>query len=269
MFLCNQPVLIHNWRPYTGVSPIAVMVNLGNPSGRTAGRSVVSKHHQGDPAKNYIFSEYGIVTTDGADSYNGSNLGWKFQPNANAFATSPLKLLVSRVPCIANVATTLTFYAKLSAAGVNARFRIIGGRYAGVGSLGTDVVANVTATAWTAHNLVFTPTENCVVEVFFETWGSTSVSATMSGPITLAQNFISGMYVLAPGKNSEPTARGALQATSTLTYVSAATPFFVSDPSTGYEYDKLGRLVKTSWVNGQAQSLVFDTMGNRTSIGAS
>jgi hypothetical protein len=244
--LAVEPVLIQNWQPYTGVSPAAVMFTLGSPgSGRTAGRALVSKQHLADPNKNNIYSEYGLVTTDGADSYNGSGLGWKFQPNANAFATSPLRLLISRVPCAANVQTTLTFYAKLSASGVNARFRIVGGRYAGVGSVGSDVVTNVTATTWTAHNLVFTPTEACVVEIFFETWGSTSVFATVSGPLTLAQSVLSATYVLAPGSKSEPTLRGALQPTSVLAYVAQATPFFVSDPSTSYEYDKLGRLVKT------------------------
>ncbi|MBX9666768.1 MAG: hypothetical protein K2X93_04075 [Candidatus Obscuribacterales bacterium] len=262
--------MIQNWQPYSGVSPAAALFSLGNPSsGRTAGRSLVSKRHLGDPSKNNIYSDYGLITTDGAESYNGSGLGWKFQPNANAFASSPLRLLVSRVPCAANVQTTITFYAKLSAAGVTARYRVIGGRYAGVGSVGSDVIANVTATSWTAHNLIFTPTESCVVEVFFEAWGSTTVSATVSGPITLAQSALSNTYVVAPGSKSEPTARGALQATSVLTFVAQATPFFVSDPSTGYEYDKLGRLVKTSWINGQAQSLNFDTMGNRTSIAAS
>lgn len=266
-----DPVVISNWQPYAGTSPAAIMfVNVGTPgAGRTAGRVLVSKRHQGDPSKNNIYSEYGLVTTDGADSYNGSGLGWKFQPNANAFATSPLRLLVGRVPCAANVQTTLTFYAKLSAVGLNARFRIIGGRYTGVGSPGNDVVTNVTATTWTAHNVVFTPTEACVVEIFFETWGSTSVFATVSGPLSTTQSALSNTYVLAPGAKSEPTARGALQQTSVLTYVAQATPFFVSDPSTSYEYDKLGRLVKTSWINGQAQSLTFDTMGNRTSIGAS
>lgn len=268
--LAIEPVIIKGWTPYTGGSPAAVMYSLGTPgSGRVGGRSLVSKSHQGDASKNNIYSEYGLITTDGADSYNGAGLGWKFQPNANAFATSPLRLLVSRIPCAANVATTITQYAKRSGSGVTARFRIAGGRYPGVGAIGTDVVANVTSTSWAAHNLTFTPTENCVVEVYFEAWGSTSQFATVSGPINLTQNALSGSYVLSPGEKSEPTARGVLQKTDTLNYISEAAPYFVSEPTTLYTYDKLGRLTLTQWANGQSQSVAFDTMGNRTSLATS
>jgi len=268
--LAIEPVVLQNWRPYTGSSPTAVTYTLGSPgAGRTGGRSLVSKRHQGEASKNNIYSEYGLVTTDGADSYNGSGLGWKFQPNSSAFATSPLRLLVSRIPCAANEQTTIRHYAKRSTSGVNARFRIIGGRYAGVGSVGTDIVSTVTATSFTAHDLVFTPSENCVVEVFFEVWGSTTQFATISGPLSLTQNSVNNTYVLAPGAKSEPTSRGALKNTTALTYVTQATPYFVSDPVTSYSYDKLGRLIQTAWINGQSQTVTYDTMGNRTLIAAS
>lgn len=268
--LAVEPIIVKNWKPYTGSSPAATMYSLGSPgAGRVAGRSLVSRSHQGEAAKNNIYSEYGLITTDGADSYNGSGLGWKFQPNANAFATSPLRLLVSRVPCAAGVSTTITHYAKRSGSGISARFRIAGGRYPGVGAVGTDVVANVTSTSFAAHNLTFTPTENCVVEVYFEAWGSTSQFATVSGPLSLTQNAVSGSYVLAPGQRAEPAARGVLQATKTLNYIAEATPYFVSEPTALYTYDKLGRLVMTQWANGQSQSVAFDTMGNRTSLATS
>jgi hypothetical protein len=85
--------------------------------------------------------------------------------------------------------TTIKFWAKHSAvSGINSQLRVPGGRYAGVGSAGVDVVsAAVSGTAYAQYTLTFTPTEACVVDVFFDTWGSTTQNATVSGPVEITQ----------------------------------------------------------------------------------
>lgn len=176
--------VIYSWTQ-NGTAP---KVSLGDPAtGETSGNIVAAHREGGLVANNSIYSDYGTITTTGVTGQSGGS-GWKLSPNANAFASSPLRLNVGKVPCPAGVATTIKYYAQLSAAaGVSAQLRIAGGRYPGVGSPGTDIVAAVAGTAWTQYSLTFTPTENCVVDVFFEAWGSTSLTASVSGPVTITQ----------------------------------------------------------------------------------
>lgn len=180
--------LIYNWTQYTGGSPAKVLTSLGDPStGQTAGNFVTSQKEGGVAANNSIYNDYGVVTTTGVVGQPGSGIAWKLSPNANAFASSPLRLNVGKVACPANMTTYITYWAKFSAAGPSGQFRVFGGRYPGVGSAGSDVVAAVSGTAWTQYTLSFTPTENCVVDVFFEAWGSSTQSATVSGPAVVSQ----------------------------------------------------------------------------------
>ncbi|MBS1994126.1 MAG: hypothetical protein JSS83_26630 [Cyanobacteria bacterium SZAS LIN-3] len=167
----------------------ATKYSLGNPAtGETSGNAIFAHREGAVVANNSIYNDYGVVTTTGVVGQPGTGVGWKLSPNANAFASSPLRLNVGKVPCPAGVATTVKFYAKCSAAsGIGAQLRVVGGRYPGVGSPGTDVTAAVSGTAWTQYSLTFTPTENCVVDVFFEAWGSSSQTATISGPVTITQ----------------------------------------------------------------------------------
>lgn len=176
--------IIYSWTQ----NATATKYSLGDPAvGETSGNIIAAHREGGLVANNSIYSDFGVVTTTGVVGQSGGS-GWKLSPNANAFASSPLRLNVGKVPCPAGVPTTIKYYAQLSAAaGISAQLKIAGGRYPGVGAPGTDVVTAVAGTAWTQYTLTFTPTENCVVDVFFEAWGSTSLTASVSGPVTITQ----------------------------------------------------------------------------------
>lgn len=182
--------VVYNWTQYTGGAPAAVLTKLGSPAtNQASGNTVNSQKEGGNAANNTVYTDFGTVTTTGVVGQPGSGLAWKLTPNAKALADSPLKVNVGKVACPANVPTTIKYWAKHSAAsGISSRLRVPGGRYAGVGSAGADVVsATVSGTAFAQYSVTFTPTENCVVDVFFETWGSTTQNATVSGPVAISQ----------------------------------------------------------------------------------
>jgi hypothetical protein len=139
-------------------------------------------------ANNSVYTDQGVITTTGVVGQPGSGIAWKLSPNANAFASSPLRLNIGKIACPANVPTYVTYWAKFSAAGPSAQLKVFGGRYAGVGSAGTDIVSSpVSGTTFTQYTVSFTPTEDCVVDIFFEVWGSSTQSATVSGPLVVSQ----------------------------------------------------------------------------------
>lgn len=180
---------ISGWTQYTGGAPAAVLTSLGSPvAGQTAGNTVSAQKEAGVAANNTTFSDYGTVTTTGVVGQPGSGIAWKLTPNTNALVGAPLSINVGKILCPANVATTVKYWAKLSAAGPTAQLRVAGGRYAGVGSAGTDVVsAAITATVFTQYSVTFTPTENCVVDVFADVYGSTTQNLVVSGPVVVSQ----------------------------------------------------------------------------------
>jgi hypothetical protein len=177
-------LVVYNWTP----NGTATKYSLGDPAtGETANNVIFSHREGGTVANNSIYTDYGTITTNGVVGESGAGVGWQLAPNANAFASSPLRLNVGKVACPAGILTTVTFWAKFSAAGPSAQLKIFGGRYPGVGSPGSDITAAISGTSWAQYSLAFTPTENCVVDVFCEAWGSSSQSVTISGPVTITQ----------------------------------------------------------------------------------
>jgi len=180
--------VISDWTQYTGGAPAAVLTSLGSPgTGRTSGNTVNSQREAGNAANNTTYTDYGTVTTTGVVGQPGSGIAWKLTPDTDALSGAPLSIAVGKVACPANMTTYITYWAKLSAAGPTARLRVAGGRYPGVGSAGTDIVAAISATAWTQYTVSFTPTENCVVDVFADIWGSTTQNLVVSGPVVISQ----------------------------------------------------------------------------------
>jgi hypothetical protein len=175
---------VYNWTQYAA----GTLTSRGDPAvGQTANNTVSSHREGGVAANNSIYSDYGTITTTGVVGEPGSGIGFKLSPSANAFASSPLRLNVGKVACPANVTTTITYWAKFSAAGPSAQLKVFGGRYPGVGSAGTDIVSAISGTSWTQFSIAVTPTENCVVDVFAEVWGSSTQSLTISGPVVISQ----------------------------------------------------------------------------------
>lgn len=176
--------MINNWTQ----NGTATKVSLGNPAaGETSGNVVLSQKEGGVAGNNTIYSDYGTITSTGIVGQPGTGIGWRLSPNAYAFASSPLSLNVGKVACPANVSTQITYWAKLSAAGPTARLRVFGGRYAGVGSPGTDVTVAISGTSWAQYTITVTPTEACVIDLYAEVYGSSTQSLTVSGPIVISQ----------------------------------------------------------------------------------
>jgi hypothetical protein len=150
---------------------------------------VVSSQKEGGVAgNNTTYTDYGTVTTTGVVGQPGSGIAFKLTPDTDALSGSPLSINVGKIACPANVATTVKYWAKLSAAGPTARLRVQGGRYAGVGSAGTDVVsAAITGTTYAQVSVTFTPTEYAVVDIFADVWGSTTQNLVVSGPVVVTQ----------------------------------------------------------------------------------
>ncbi len=181
--------VVYNWTQYTGGAPAAVLTSLGSPgAGLTNGNSVSSQKEGGNAANNTTYTDYGTVTTTGVVGQPGSGIAFKLTPDTDALSGSPLSINVGKVACPANVPTTVKYWAKLSAAGPTARLRVPGGRYAGVGSAGTDVVsAAITGTTYAQVSVTFTPTEYAVVDIFADVWGSTTQNLVVSGPVVVTQ----------------------------------------------------------------------------------
>jgi hypothetical protein len=180
--------VVYDWTQYTGGAPAAVLTKLGSPgTGRTAGNSVSSQKEGGNAANNTTYTDYGTITTTGVVGQPGSGIAWKLTPDTDALSGSPLSINVGRVACPANVTTTITYYAKLSAAGPTARLKVFGGRHAGVGSAGTDITVSIAGTTYAQYAISVTPTEACVVDIWAEVFGSTTQSLTVSGPIVVSQ----------------------------------------------------------------------------------
>jgi hypothetical protein len=181
--------VVYDWTQYTGGAPAAVLTKLGSPgTGRTAGNSVSSQKEAGVAANNTTYTDNGTITTTGVVGQPGTGIAFKLTPDTDALSGNPLSIIVGKIACPANVPTTVKFWAKLSAAGPTARLRVAGGRYAGVGSAGTDVVsAAIAATVFTQYSVTFTPTEICVVDVYADVWGSTTQNLVVSGPVVVTQ----------------------------------------------------------------------------------
>jgi hypothetical protein len=180
--------VVYGWTQYTGGAPAAVLTKLGSSgAGFAAGNSVSSQKEDGVAANNTKYTDFGTITTTGVVGQSGSGIAWKLTPDTDALSGSPLSVNIGKVSCPAGMTTDITYWAKLSAAGPSAQLRVPGGRYAGVGSPGVDVTVPVTATAWTQYTISFTPSENCVVDVFADVWGSTTQNLVVSGPVVVTQ----------------------------------------------------------------------------------
>ena len=176
---------VYNWTQYAA----GTLTKLGSPAtGQTANNTVSSQKEGGTASNNSIYSDYGSITTTGVVGQPGSGIAWKLSQNANALASSPLRMNIGKIACPANVPTTLKYWAKFSAAGPTAQLKVFGGRYAGVGSAGTDIVSSaISGTSFAQYAVTFTPTENVTVDVFAEIWGSSTQNMVVSGPVVITQ----------------------------------------------------------------------------------
>lgn len=175
---------IYNWTQYLGTSPAKVLVDLGSAA---AGSPIVlpqvnAQKENGSLGANSIYTAQGFVTSSGVTG-NGTSIGYRLAPNASASALDPLRFKVATVSCPANASTTIRLFA-MANSGVSARFRVEGGKYPGVAAPGEDVTVPVSSSSYSQYQIVVNPSEDVDVDVYFEAWGSATLSAFVSGPLS-------------------------------------------------------------------------------------
>lgn len=167
-------ILIKNWT-HSGATPTLFQ----NETCR-----IYSEREGGVLGTDVIYDYLGTITKQQSVTAEGSGSAWKFSPNANCNVNYPLSLSIGAFVCLANKTTTITYKAARTNSSMVGTLRVFGGRFTGVGSAGSDLTTNVNPTAnaspgtsdFAIYSIAVTPTEDQVVEVFFETYGSSSNS---------------------------------------------------------------------------------------------
>lgn len=158
------------------------------PVTSTAGNNgmLISQREGGVSTVNKVYLSWNTsavaISTSTAVTHSGT-FSWKFvPPNSTGFiATNPMSWKLGSVACLANQLTTATFWAVKDNAAITMALKIPGGRYPGVGSIGTDITSAVTpatdGVTWSQYSISWTATENCVVEIFADTYSTNTTAA--------------------------------------------------------------------------------------------
>lgn len=122
------------------------------------------------------FGQYvasGSVASDTSTRHTASDYAWKLSSTGVGSSFSTVPLSIAKIACVANEQRTVTAWMRRSSTSLTVRLRVKGGFWAGID---TDATAAMTAAinTWEQVTLQFTPTEQCVVEVFAECYGTTA-----------------------------------------------------------------------------------------------
>lgn len=121
----------------------------------------------------------GTIVSDASVRHTAADFSWKFVNTSNGSSYGPSILSVAKVACVANEQRTVKLYFRRDSTSLNMRLRVKGALVAGVLN---DVVATMSEAinTWGGDGsgnplqVQFTPTQQCVVEVFAEAWGATA-----------------------------------------------------------------------------------------------
>lgn len=118
----------------------------------------------------------GVVLSDTSVRHTASDFSWKFETIAVGTTDAPLFLSVAKVACIANEQRTVKLWMRRGHASLITRLRVKGGLVSGIND---DITSLMTAAinTWEQVTIQFTPTQQCVVEVFAEVYGASPQSA--------------------------------------------------------------------------------------------
>ncbi len=141
----------------------------------------IYSHKDGQVADTHVITTDGGTITSATDQrHTASGLSWKFSPTStNRGYAYPLTLSVAKIACAANTAVNLTIWVRRDNTNIQGNLRVLGGTVVGVPS---DVIVNCAPSinTWTqSGTLTFTPTENGVVEVFFDCWDGTNTTNSL------------------------------------------------------------------------------------------
>ena len=177
---------IQNALFYIQGSSMSESTKVANLTG-LAGR-IYSHRESNTATSNTIYTSLGNIVTDTSTKNSGS-VSWKMSPSASTTSTKPLRMSVGKFAAKASTSITVTYYCRRDSTNLTAGLRIFGGRYPGVGSAGTDVTTNVnpTANTWDDFSISCTPTEDCVIEIFYEAYNTSGTNnCWIDGDVTVA-----------------------------------------------------------------------------------
>lgn len=144
---------------------------VGYPSSN-ANQGIVQSTYEAGATGSFIYSTYGTISNDVSVTHSGT-YSWKYAPGSTTQATSsaPLSNQIGRFACKANNTITIKYWSQYSSANITGNFRIVGGTFPG-STPGTDITATLSGgtSTWAQYTLSATPTENCVIEVLFESY---------------------------------------------------------------------------------------------------
>lgn len=120
----------------------------------------------------------GVIASDTSVRHTASDFSWKLTPNlaVGTSANPALYLSIAKIACVANEQRTVKAYLRRSNTGLTVQMRLKGGDVAGVDD---DVVSSMSAAinTWEQITLQFTPTQQCVAEIFVQCYGVNGADA--------------------------------------------------------------------------------------------
>lgn len=155
-------VVFRNWT-YAEAGPINLMPAVST-------NWMLRSHNEQGVANSHITRlDGGTIQSDTVGFHGSSGIGWKITPtDTKRDANFPISLSVGRFAVNSGSTVTISAWIKSSGSPTVGRMRIHGNSIAGVTN---DIVtSNATNTSYQQYSLVANPTENGVIEVFFEAW---------------------------------------------------------------------------------------------------
>lgn len=142
---------------------------------------VYSQNHDNISGYHYIYNEFGWINSTTSTRRTNSGIAWQFNLNSSARTITnsyPMYFTVGTVAVSANSLVTIKAWFQRSDSGMTIGLRVRGNQIAGVPN---DITSYMSAAinTWEQISLTFTPTEDGVVEIIAECYGSSAMTGYM------------------------------------------------------------------------------------------
>lgn len=151
---------------------------VGTPGLNNPDAAVVSHKHQGVADSHLITLDAATITSATDQRHTASGISWKFRPTTTKRAiTYPMRLSVAKLACASGVTVNVQIWVRRDNTNIAGRLIVPGGQIAGVRADIINTTDAPSVNTWTQSATVsFTPTEDGVVEVFYECWDGVGTS---------------------------------------------------------------------------------------------
>lgn len=148
-------------------------VEVYNNQARYGGK-IYSQNHDNTAGYHKMFCGGGLIESETTVRHTASGYAWRFSvTHSERTLDIPIQLSIAKIACSANNQVTVKAWMRRNNTGLMMRLRVMKDQYGGPT---TDIISNMTvgADTWEEITLQFTPTLNCVIEVFAEAYGGTT-----------------------------------------------------------------------------------------------